>query len=65
MFSMSYESDSNTFTNPKSLYTYFSLVVDMFDLGEISAQELFELYDVITEKLKVKLKIILIKEIHF
>lgn len=55
-FSMSYESDSKTFTNPKSLYTYFSIVVDIFDLGEISAQELFELYDVITEKVESEVK---------
>lgn len=55
-FSMSYESDSKTFTNPKSLYTYFSIVVDIFDLGEISAQELFVLYDVITEKVESEVK---------
>ena len=55
-FSMSYESDSKTFTNPKSLYTYFSIVVDIFELGEISAQELFELYDVITEKVESEVK---------
>ena len=55
-FSLSYQTDSNTFTNPKSLYTYFSLVVDMFDLKEISAQELFRLYDVITEKVENEVK---------
>ena len=55
-FSLSYQTDSKTFTNPKSLYTYFSLVVDMFDLKEISAQELFRLYDVITEKVENEVK---------
>ena len=34
-FSEAYNSDPKTFTNPKSLYTYFSLVVDMYDAGNI------------------------------
>ena len=49
----------------QKVYTYFSLVVDMFDLGEISAQELFELYDVITEKVESEVKNYTNKEIHF
>ena len=55
-FSNSYELDSKTFTNPKSLYTYFSLVVDMYDLKKISAKDLFNMYDLITEKVESELK---------
>ena len=64
-FSMSYESDSKTFTNPKVYTHIFSLIVDMFDLGEISAQELFELYEVITEKVESEVKNYTIKRNSF
>ena len=55
-FNESYELDSESFTNPKSLYTYFSLVVDIYDLGEIQANELFNMYDIITEKVENEIK---------
>ena len=55
-FSDAYNSDPKTFTNPKSLYTYFSLVVDMYDAGNISAQELFNMYDIIFEKVESEVK---------
>jgi len=55
-FSYSYKLDSKTFTNPKSLYTYFSLVVDMYDLNKIPAKDLFNMYDLITEKVESELK---------
>lgn len=55
-FNESYELDSKSFTNPKSLYTYFSLVVDLYDNAEIQAQELFEMYDIITEKVENEVK---------
>ena len=51
-----YEADAKTFTHPKSLYTYFSLVVDMYDAGRMPAQELFNMYDVITEKVEAEVK---------
>lgn len=55
-FQEAYNSDAKTFTNPKSLYTYFSLVVDMYDVGNIPAQNLFNMYEVITEKVESEVK---------
>lgn len=55
-FNEAYTADAKTFTNPKSLYTYFSLVVDMYDAGKIPAQELFNMYDEISEKVENEVK---------
>ncbi len=55
-FSDAYNTDAKTFTNPKSLYTYFSLVVDMYDAGKLPAQDLFNTYEVITEKVENEVK---------
>ena len=55
-FNKAYTTDAKTFTNPKSLYTYFSLVVDMYDSGKIPAQELFNMYDEISEKVESEVK---------
>ncbi|HLV39687.1 hypothetical protein [Xanthomarina sp.] len=49
-FDAVYKEDPDTFTNPKSLYTYFSLMVDLFDAGKKSAGELFTKYDEVVEK---------------
>lgn len=49
-FDAAYKADPETFTNPKSLYTYFSLMVDLFDAGKKSAGELFTKYDEVVEK---------------
>jgi len=56
LFGEAYTADPKTFTNPKSLYTYFSLVVDMYDAGNIPAQDLFNMYDEITEKVENEVK---------
>jgi len=50
-FDAAYKLDEKTFTNPKSLYTYFSLMVDMFDAGKKPAKDLFNKYDDIAEKI--------------
>ena len=55
-FNQAYKADAKTFTNPKSLYTYFSLVVDMYDAKNIPAQELFNMYDEISEKVENEVK---------
>lgn len=55
-FQEAYNTDAKTFTNPKSLYTYFSLVVDMYDAGKVPAQNLFNMYEVITEKVESEVK---------
>ncbi|MFV0540381.1 MAG: hypothetical protein ACK5MZ_03970 [Aestuariibaculum sp.] len=51
-FDNAYKTDKTTFNNPKSLYTYFSLMVNLFDTGKKPAQELFDKYDDVTEKIE-------------
>ena len=55
-FDNAYVMDPKTFTNPKSLYTYFSLMVDLYDSSLKSAQELFSKYDDISEKIDFEVK---------
>ena len=38
------------FKSPSGLYTYFSLMVDLFDAGKKPAQDLFDKYDDVMEK---------------
>ena len=51
-----YNADKESFTNPKSLYTYFSLMVDLYDEGKKPAAELFSKYDDIVEKIDVEVQ---------
>ena len=55
-FDNAYTTDVKTFTYPKSLYTYFSLMVDLYDSSEKTAQELFSKYDDINEKIEFEVK---------
>jgi tetratricopeptide (TPR) repeat protein len=55
-FDDAYTLDKATFTNPKSLYAYFSLMVDLFDAKEKSAKELFNKYDDVVEKIEEEVK---------
>ena len=55
-FENAYTTDNKTFTNPKSLYTYFSLMVDLYDDSQKTAQELFSKYDDISEKIEYEVK---------
>ena len=55
-FDEAYNMDKSTFTNPKSLYTYFSLMVDLFDEGKKPAQDLFNKYDDVVEKIEDEVK---------
>lgn len=55
-FDTAYTTDSKTFTNPKSLYTYFSLMVDLYDSEVKTAQQLFSKYDDISEKIEFEVK---------
>ena len=55
-FDLAYNTDLETFTNPKSLYTYFSLMVGLYDSTLKSAQELFSKYDDICEKINIEVK---------
>ncbi|WP_298535949.1 hypothetical protein [uncultured Algibacter sp.] len=55
-FDEAYHMDKDSFTNPKSLYTYFSLMVDLFDEGKKPAKDLFNKYDDIVEKVEDEVK---------
>ena len=55
-FDEAYTTDLETFKNAKSLYTYFSLMVDLYDKGEKSAQQLFDKYDDVVEKIEDEVK---------
>lgn len=55
-FDAAYKEDKTTFTNPQSLYTYFSLIVDLFDEGKKPAEDLFNKYDDIVEKVEEEVK---------
>ncbi len=50
-FDKAYKEDEETFTSPKSLYTYFSLAKDLFESNEKDIQEVFDLYDIIQAKI--------------
>ncbi|MGE5944243.1 MAG: hypothetical protein ACM31G_07885 [Flavobacteriales bacterium] len=55
-FDAAYNADKATFTNPQSLYTYFSLMVDLYDAGTKPAEDLFNKYDDIVEKIEEEVK---------
>jgi hypothetical protein len=51
-FDDAYVKDLKTFKNAKSLYTYFSLMVDLYDEGKKTDQQLFDKYDDIVDKIE-------------
>lgn len=55
-FNKAYKTDAATFTNPKALYTFYKIVVRMYDSGEKSAEDLFTIYDEISEKIEEEVK---------
>jgi len=55
-FDKAYTTDLKTFKNPKALYTYFSLMVDLFDAGKKTDQELFDKYDDVVDKIETEIK---------
>lgn len=55
-FDTAYKTDKKTFTNPKSLYTYFKLMVGLYDDGSKTAQQLFDKYDDLAEKIEDEVK---------
>jgi tetratricopeptide (TPR) repeat protein len=50
-FEKAYNTDEKTFTNPKALYTYFSVLVDLHNSGAVPVQDVFNKYDQITDKI--------------
>jgi tetratricopeptide (TPR) repeat protein len=55
-FDATYKADKETFTDPQSLYTYFSLMVELYDAGTKPAEDLFNKYDDVVEKVEVGVK---------
>ncbi|WP_299217965.1 tetratricopeptide repeat protein [uncultured Aquimarina sp.] len=51
-FHKAYIDDKSNFKRPKKLYTYFSLLVDLQAAGKKELQDVFDLYDDITEKIE-------------
>ncbi len=51
-FDAAFKKDEEEFTSPKSLYTYFSLAVDLFNSGEKPIEDVFDLYDIVTAKIE-------------
>ncbi|QAA82784.1 hypothetical protein EI546_14120 [Aequorivita sp. H23M31] len=50
-FDEAFKKDPANFTSGKSLYTYFSLAVDLFNEKKMELQEIFSLYDVVQAKI--------------
>ncbi|MFD2516957.1 hypothetical protein [Salinimicrobium flavum] len=50
-FDKAFKEDKDAF-NPKSLYTYFYLLVELQDAGEKTLQDVFDNYDTVTAKLE-------------
>lgn len=50
-FDQVFKKHPEDFTSGKSLYTYFSLAVDLHNSGEKSLQDIFDLYDVVISKI--------------
>ncbi len=55
-FDKAYNEDLNSFKNPKNLYTYFKLLVQLYDENLKSAEDLFTKYDEISEKVEKEIK---------
>ena len=55
-FDKAYNEDLSSFNNPKNLYTYFKLLVQLYDENLKSAEDLFTKYDEISEKVEKEIK---------
>jgi len=51
-FDNAFKTDLENFKHPQRLYTYFSLIVDLYDGGKKSAQEMFDKYDDVSDKVE-------------
>jgi len=51
MLSQAFTEDKANFNNPKALYLYFSSLVDLNKAGKKDLQEVFDVYDEVTEKI--------------
>jgi hypothetical protein len=55
-FDNAFKKDAKTFTNPKSLLTYFKLMVGLYDNKTKDFQELVDLYTTVTDKVESEQK---------
>jgi len=55
-FDAAYKLDKASFRHPKRLYTYFSVMVDLYDEGKKPAKDLFNKYDDIADKIEEEVK---------
>ena len=60
-FDAAYTADKKSFKNPKSLYTYFYLMVKLYDAGKKPAKDLFNKYDDVVEKIEEEVQIASVK----
>ena len=51
-FDEAFKANPESFTSPKRIYAYFSLLVDLQDEGKKSLQDVFELYDDVITKIE-------------
>ncbi|MEM9001106.1 MAG: hypothetical protein AAGB24_12650 [Bacteroidota bacterium] len=51
MLGKAFKEDRENFKNPKALYLYFSTLVDLHNAGKKDLQEVFDVYDDVTEKI--------------
>ncbi|MCA0132488.1 tetratricopeptide repeat protein [Winogradskyella alexanderae] len=49
MFDSAFKQDAGNFKSAQGLYTYFSLVVDLYDANKKTAQQMFDKYDDVIE----------------
>ena len=52
MLTEAFNKDKKNFDNPKSLYLYFSSLVDLHAAGKKDLQEVFDVYDDVTEQIE-------------
>lgn len=54
MLGQAFTEDNANFKNPKALYLYFSSLVDLHGAGKKELQEVFDVYDEVTEKIDIE-----------
>lgn len=52
MLDNAFKKDKENFKNPKALYLYFSSLVDLYNGGKKELQDVFDIYDDVTEKIE-------------
>lgn len=51
-FDKAWKADRESFNDPKALYSYFSLLIDLQDEGKKTLEDAFKKYDEVTEKIE-------------